>query len=651
MTLKVAPSKKGKSKTGVDSDTRGETQLVGSREVVRRIIFALRMHNRALAAEKEGQLVPVAPQVPTFTQGGVYPSVMQVEIKPTKVEEGDEESGAGIDLGGSDFGAGGGGIGGAGKMSKEWEELSKVEHGDTYPLLYSSDGMNAIAYAQISWDEQEQALIYRVIEPQLYPGEKEQLKKLEQKLEEKLEVDLAHVGTSSQEYLRSQLDRVLDIFGLKLDDDKKMRFEYYIFRDFIGLNQIEPLMHDPNIEDVSCDGINIPLYVQHRNPEYGSLATNIMFASKEELDSFAIKLAQRCNKAISVASPLLDGILPDGSRVQTTLGSDIARRGSNFTIRKFSEHPFTPLDLIRFKTLPPKALAYLWMMIENGKSCLIAGATATGKTSFLNAVSLFIKPEAKIVSIEDTGELQLPHPNWIPQVSRSGIGEKSYGAVEMYDLLKAALRQRPDYVIVGEVRGAEANVMFQGMATGHPAMGTIHADTVQKVMDRLVTPPISLSAALLENLDLIIFLARTKIHGRYVRRVSSIVEIRKVDIKEQRMITNSVIEWDPAADEIAPKKPSIQLKKIAQFRGISEASVVEELNRRSKIIEWLNAQDIRDYATFADYIKLYYSNPQKLVSIMREHFDKDLKPSLDTIGEPSKPLEIEEHIEPVQKAE
>jgi flagellar protein FlaI len=232
----------------------------------------------------------------------------------TEEEEDEEGGGAGIDL--RETSEGDDARIGTGKMSKEWDELSKVEHGDTYPLLYSSDGQNAVAYAQISWDDREQALVYRVIEPPLYPGEKEQLKTLEQKLEEKLEVDLMHVGTSSQDYLRSQLERVLDIFDLKLDDDKKMRFEYYIFRDFIGLNQIEPLMHDPNIEDVSCDGINIPLYIQHRNPEYGSLVTNIMFETKEELDSFAIKLAQRCGKAISVASPLLDGMLPDGSRVQ-----------------------------------------------------------------------------------------------------------------------------------------------------------------------------------------------------------------------------------------------------------------------------------------------------------------------------------------------
>ena len=591
-------------------------------------IVSARKTGKALASQQEGHRKPTTVgEMPIHTPQIIIQQPTIQQIGGGDDDDEDEETFTGIDMCDSDESE----LGLPAKMAEEWKEISKVEHGDTYPLLYSADGHNIISYAQISWDEKEQSLVYNVIEPPLYPGEDEQLKRLEEKIEEKLEVNLAQLGESSQEYLRSQLDKILDIFGLQLEGDKRLRFEYYLFRNFIGLNQIEPLMHDPNIEDISCDGINIPLYISHRNPEYGNLKSNIMFHSKEELDSFVIKLSQRCNKAISVATPLLDGALPDGSRVQSTLGSDIARRGSNFTIRKFSEHPFTPLDLIRFRTLPPKALAYLWMMIENGKSLLVAGATATGKTSFLNAVSLFIRPGAKIVSIEDTAELQLPHPNWIPQVARSGIGEKGYGAVEMFDLLKAALRQRPDYVIVGEVRGEEANVMFQGMATGHPGMGTIHADTVQKVMDRLVTPPISLSAALLENLDIIVFLARTKLHGRYVRRASQIVEVKKVDVKQQRIIPNTVFEWTPSSDIIKSKRPSIRLKKIAQFRGISDDSIKEELKRRSRLLEWLNAQDIRDYETFADYIKLYYANPQRLVKLMNKNYKKDMKPSVEKI--------------------
>jgi flagellar protein FlaI len=169
----------------------------------------------------------------------------------------------------------------------------------------------------------------------------------------------------------------------------------------------------------------------------------------------------------------MDGSLPDGSRVQVTYGTDIAMRGSNFTIRKFTEKPITPIDELNFGTVSPEINAYLWMTVESGLSLLVAGSTATGKTSFLNAMSLFIQPELKIISIEDTPELRLPHPNWIPVVARAGFGIKGYGEVTMFDLLKSALRQRPNFVIVGEVRGKEAYVMFPGMATGHPSMGTL----------------------------------------------------------------------------------------------------------------------------------------------------------------------------------
>lgn len=503
------------------------------------------------------------------------------------------------------------------RVSLEWQEKSKASINETYPLVVRYPTGPVFAYAQVYWDSNEQIMAYNVVEPPMSPDEWALLNKIKDKLEEKLNIDFTAFGKDAQEnYLRAHFADIIELFNIVLTDEQRLKFEYYLFRDFIGLGKIDAIMHDPQIEDVSCDGIMIPVYVVHRNPKYGQLRTNVFFENKEELDYFAIKLAQRCGKAVSFASPLLDGILPDGSRAQVTFGSDIAKRGSNFTLRKFTEHPFTPVDLIEFGTMNSLAMAYIWMMVEYSHSILIAGATATGKTTFLNAISLFIRPEAKVISIEDTAELQLPHPNWISEVARSGTGEKAYGSVEMFDLLKAALRQRPDYVVVGEVRGQEANVMFQGMATGHPSIGTIHADNVQKVVDRLTTSPINLSPAMLENLDIIIFVSRTKLGGKNVRRVTNIVEVRGVDIKEGRIIPSVVFLWDPVRDKLSPKDPSIQLDKLAKFRGLKPQSVMEELQRRAYMLEWLREKHVTDYRLFAYYVNQYYVNPQALLSVI-----------------------------------
>jgi energy-coupling factor transporter ATP-binding protein EcfA2 len=206
----------------------------------------------------------------------------------------------------------------------------------------------------------------------------------------------------------------------------------------------------------------------------------------------------------------------------------------------------TVVDLIKYGTANPLLLAYLWLIIDEQQSLLITGTTAVGKTTFLNSVAQFIKPGLKIVSIEDTAELQLTNVNWVPQVARTGYGPKKYGEVTMFDLLKAALRQRPDYLVVGEVRGREASVMFQAMATGHPALSTLHADSINAVMDRLTTRPIDLPVSLLENLDAIIFLEKTNKDGRLIRRVAQILEIEGYDRDTGKLKTNIAFSWDPA---------------------------------------------------------------------------------------------------------
>jgi len=289
------------------------------------------------------------------------------------------------------------------------------------------------------------------------------------------------------------------------------------------------------------------------------------------------------------------------------------------TIRKFTEEPLSPIHMLKFGTANSKILAYLWMLTEFGKSTLIGGSTATGKTTLLNALSLFIKPELKIVTIEDTAELRLPHSHWVPQVARQAItevGNRKMGEVDMFDLLRESLRQRPDFILVGEVRGKEAYVLFQQIATGHPGIATIHADTIEKLVDRLTTPPIELSPSLIENLDAIIFIERIKYGNKYVRRISSILEVTGFDRENKSPITNEVFKWDPVNDKFVTVNPSIVLRKISGSTGINEAAIQKDIGKRIRILNWLAEKNFTDYRIFANVMKMYYNQQNRLEEIM-----------------------------------
>jgi flagellar protein FlaI len=497
-------------------------------------------------------------------------------------------------------------------------KLAEVNEVFTLVSLKYKDKMIDIAKGNIRWNPEENALVYYIIEPPLTQKENEMLGEIKELLRERLDIDFSRIRTEkAYSYLINKTKEIISDLGFKLNEDQILKFQYYIYRDFVGLGKIEALMHDPNIEDVSCDGVGIPVFIYHRNPAYAQIRTNIVFNTKEELDSFVLKLAQKCGKALSIAEPLLDGALPDGSRVHATLGTDIAMKGSNFTIRKFTERPMTPVDLMMNKTASPELFAYLWLIIETRGSVLIGGATATGKTSFLNALSLFIKPELKVITIEDTPELRLPLPNWLPEIARPGLGAKGYGEVSMFDLLKAALRQRPDYVIVGETRGQEAYVLFQGMATGHPGLSTLHADSLPAVIDRLTTKPIDLPKALLEHLDAIVFLILTRRENEYVRRVSEVVEIVGYDYKKNDIVTNVSFRWNPAEDKFVLLK-SVLLDKIKDKMGMDVQRLRAELTRRVRLMNWMLKNKINDYREFARIISLYYASPSKVEELMKE---------------------------------
>ena len=506
------------------------------------------------------------------------------------------------------------------KISSAWEAPSLKKIDTRYPLI------EPYAYAVIKWNEEIEALSYTVIEPPLTKKEKEKLETLRGLIIDLLDVNLMDVKNirEVQKYLKQKLNQMIQDYEINLTEVEYNKILYYIYRNFLGLDKIEPLMQDPSIEDISCDGVNIPIFVYHR--KYGSLKTNIVFKTQEELNKFISKLAQRSGKHISVAEPLLDGALPDGSRLQATYssGKDIAMRGSTFTIRKFTKDPLTITDFINFGTIPSLIAAYLWLIIEYHNSVLISGGTATGKTSTLNALSLFLPPEAKIVSIEDTPELRLPHEHWIAKVARMGYGPEGEtgrrkGEVSMFDLLKAALRERPDEIIVGEVRGSEAYVLFQGMATGHAGLATIHAESIEAVINRLTTPPINLSAGLLQHLDVVMIMGFSRIKGIDVRRVKQVVEVIGVDDKTNKPITNTLFKWIPAGDyfEFASDR-SYLLNKIIEEKGVPEKSIWEEIERRQAILEWMKKENIRYYKDVGKIVANYYKNPEEVMKKINE---------------------------------
>ena len=508
-------------------------------------------------------------------------------------------------------------------LTKEVTEESKRDINIKYTLvpLHPKPNEPVYAWAHIHWDPRYRSLIYEVHEPEITQGEKVQLEEIKKILEDKIDVSLDLIGKGAAiNYLKRMLNKIITAYGFNLTPRQREVFEYYVLRDFIGLGKIQPLLNDPNIEDISCDGVNIPVYVYHRDPKIGSLRTNVIFESTEELDEFVIKLAQWCGRSISVAEPLLDGSLPDGSRVQAVLSTDIARRGSNFTIRKFTKDPLTPVHLLEYGTLNARALAYLWYVVEHNGSILVAGPTASGKTTLLNSISLFIRPEAKIVSIEDTPELRLPHEHWIPEVARSAVSAETgkIGEVTMFDLVKASLRQRPDYIIVGEVRGEEAYILFQEMATGHAGLATIHADSLEKLIDRLTTPPINLSPSLLEILDLIIFVKRLKYKGEYVRKVTNIYEVKGYDTVKKKLICNEVFKWDPKKDEIVVVNKSYLLEKIKEMTGITDEELAVELENREKLLLWAKEKGIKDYRDLGKLLSQYYADSVRVMESIEE---------------------------------
>jgi archaeal flagellar protein FlaI len=469
------------------------------------------------------------------------------------------------------------------------------------------------AYANIVRNPIRRNLTYMVDEPKLSRDDVVQLERLKSLLMEVLDVHLSKLESkeAAREYLVRKAEEVLEHYDFKLDKAAKGRLLYYMLRDNLGFGKIDPLMHDPSIEDISCDGTGINIYVWHRKYEY--VPTSVRCETTEELNSYALRLAYLCGSHVSIAQPMLDSCLPEGSRINLTYGTEITRRGSTFTIRKFKADPLTIIDMIGFNTLSAEVAAYFWYAVENRVSIMVSGGIAAGKTTMLNCLSMFIKPDFKIVSIEDTPELNLPHENWIPATTRAHIGLGTEATdIGLFELLKASLRQRPDYIIVGEVRGAEAYTLFQAMSTGHLGMSTLHAESVESAVYRLESEPMNVPRTLISGIDIITIQKRVEHVDKPTRRTVTTSEIVGLDPRSKEILTNEVFKWNPTKDSFEYTGRSYLVERIAEKKGITTDAANEEIQRRMRVLEWMRARNVRKYLEVSDVIRRYYEDPERV---------------------------------------
>ncbi|MCX6643939.1 MAG: type II/IV secretion system ATPase subunit [Candidatus Bathyarchaeota archaeon] len=471
------------------------------------------------------------------------------------------------------------------------------------------------AYVNVTRDVVRGNIAYTVEEPTLNKTDVTSLQRLKGILNEVLQLKPMELKSkhAAGEYLVKKCNEVLDNYRFNLDPDTRGKLLYYVVRDNLGYGKIDPLMRDPLIEDVSCDGINVPLYIWHR--KFESIPTNIRFETADELDTNVLRLAYLCGSHVSIAQPLLDASLPEGSRINLTYGSEVTRKGSTFTIRKFKLDPFTVTDLVSFNSLSPEMAAFFWYAVENRVSILVAGGIAAGKTTLLNCLSMFIKPDLKVVSIEDTPELNLPHENWIPAATRTHFGLSTENAdITLFDLLKASLRQRPDYIIVGEIRGAEAYTLFQAVSTGHLGMSTVHAESVESTVYRLESAPMNIPRTLIAGIDIILVQKRVEIGGKPVRKTVSTSEIVGLDPRSGEILTNEVYKWNPAEDTFDFTGRSYILEKIAEKTGITTEQASEEIQRRAKVIQWMVKNNVRNYKGVSNIVRSYLENPEPILA-------------------------------------
>ena len=509
-------------------------------------------------------------------------------------------------------------------MVPTWEDIDKFH--DLYYVVREP-------YQYVNLHMEDEELVYSNVEPQLDDEERAILKRIAEAYDMLINVGtVLNSAEDKVQFLGETFKEIIKLYNVKLSEIRYRKLLYHIERDFVGYGKIDTLIRDRLIEDISCNGPDAPVYVYHRLFE--SIKTNVVF-EEVELNNFILRLAQASGRHISILQPIRDAALPDGSRINMTLGKEVTKKGSTFTIRKFRSDPISPVEIMLLRTANARMFAFLWVLIEYGRSLLISGGTAAGKTTLLNAVSMLIKAENKIVSVEDTPEINLAHPNWIQAVTRVGFGEaggavsgisgisgigpatRSAGDISLFDLLISALRQRPEFIIVGEVRGEEAYTLFQAISVGHATMGTIHAASMPELLARVESQPMNVPRVMLANLDLVIFLAAVRKGEEKVRRVREIVEILGIDPTTKELVTNTVFRWDPLTDDFTYGGRSFQLEKLSKSAGIPLDTLLREVENRVSLLERMKDEGVVDYRAVTDMVKRYHLDKEQLLNAAR----------------------------------
>lgn len=387
-----------------------------------------------------------------------------------------------------------------------------------------------------------------------------------------------------------------------------------LFQDLVGYGEIDPLIRDDNLEEIMVIGIDKPVFVYHR--EYGMMKTNILFKDAGEVMNLIDSIARQINRRIDQESPILDGRLPDGSRVNATI-PPISADGPSMTIRKFKRDPLTIIDLINSKTISVELAAFFWLCFDGlgvkSANAIISGGTSSGKTTTLNALSSFINPKERIITIEDTLELQIPHEQVIRMETRPPNVENR-GELTMNDLVKNSLRQRPDRIIVGEVRGSEAITLFTALNTGHSGFGTLHSNDARETITRLTNAPMSVPNIMISAIDFIIMQNRIyRSDGVSFRRISEVAEVS--GIEEGVIQLNKIFEWDPQSDTIKNVGiTSKTLTEIANVSGNSLNSLYDEIKNREIVLQHMVDQNIRSIRDVSTVLEMYYLDSQKVLN-------------------------------------
>lgn len=434
-----------------------------------------------------------------------------------------------------------------------------------------------------------------------------------------LEILLAEIESPKEKILdprkffAEEAKRIVDKYRISLGwlpDVSWYKILYHAERDLVGYGRIDALMRDPNIEDISCDGVGKPVYVWHR--KYESVQTNLRFKGDEALNNHIVKLVHMAGKHVSSAFPIVDASLPGKHRLAVCYRREITPFGTAFTIRKFREDPYSIIDLINLGTFSEEMAAFFWLCLENRASIMVLGGTAAGKTTALNALACLIKPGSKLITIEETAELNLSHENWVSLIARQsyGLGGSGVGEVTLFDLVKTSMRHRPDVLIVGEVRGSEAYVLFQALATGHGGLCTMHADKLDSAVKRLTQKPMDIAPAYIPLMNIVLSIQRVHLtkggEKKAYRRVITVDEV--ADYEDYR----SVFKWHPTKDQYLPTfSKSLMLSSISERGDVSEKKLLAEIDRRKDVLHWMRERKVRSYKDVAAIIAEYYSRPME----------------------------------------